>query len=175
MVSKPTITRSWKIVSDRVYIFRCSSSSGPPARLPPLKIELTPDAKPVKVRLHNYSVDQRRIMGVFIKSLVRHGMAYPNLTSKWACAPLLVPKPGAEYLFTSDVRELNKYIIKHQYPMSNLEHELTIVGEKKPDCFVNFDTSHSYWQLLLALESQECQSLITPDGIFLPLESYTGR
>ena len=96
-------------------------------------------------------------MGVFIKSLVSHGMAYPNPTSKWACAPLLVPKPGSQYRFTSDVRPVNKYTVKHLYPMPNLEHELTNLGEKKPVCFANFDMSHSFWQLMLARESQECQ------------------
>lgn len=157
-----------KTVLDHMDIFRCSFSAGPPAKLPPLKIDLTADAKPVKVRLRNYSADQRRFLGVFVKSLVSHGMAYPNPTSKWACAPLLVPKPGAEFRFTTDLRPVNKHTINHQYPMPNLEHELTNLGKEKPQCFANFDMSHSYWQLMLASESQECHSIITPDGTFTP-------
>lgn len=99
-------------------IFRVSFSSGPPTKLPPLKIELTPDAKPVKVRLRRYSAQQCKLLNCFVKTLVKHGMAYPNPTSKWACAPLLVPEPGAEYCFTSDLRPVNVFTIKDQFPTS---------------------------------------------------------
>jgi hypothetical protein len=34
--------------------------------------------------------------------------------------------------------------------------------------FATFDLSLGYWQLELAPESQECQSFITPDGVFSP-------
>lgn len=154
------------IVSGRIDIFRCSFSSGPPAKLPPLKIELTADAKPVKVRLRKYSADQRKFLATFIKSLVSHGMVYPNPTSKWACAPLLVPKTGAEYRFTTNLRPVNFFTVKHQFPMPNIEHDLDELRESK--CFANVDMSHSFWQLMLALEPQDCQSIITPEGIFTP-------
>lgn len=62
-------------VSDHVNIFRCSFSSGPPTKPPPLKIELTSDAKPVSVHLQNYFADQRKFLNVFVKTLVKHGMA----------------------------------------------------------------------------------------------------
>lgn len=101
------------IVSDRVDIFRCSFSSSSLARLPPLKIQLTPDTRLVKIRWHNYSVDRERVMGVFIKGLVRHGMAYLNHTSKWPCALLLVPKPGTKCCLTSNVRVVKKHTIKN--------------------------------------------------------------
>lgn len=161
-----------KLLSDHVDIFRTSFSSGPPARLPPLRIELTPDAKPVKVRLRNYSQDQRDFLAKFVKDLVHHGLAYPNPTSKWACAPLLVPKPGALYRFTCDLRPVNIFTIGHQFPMPNLEHELTKLGKAR--FYANFDFSHSYWQLMLARESQECQSFVTPDGIFSPTRVMHG-
>lgn len=42
-------------------IFRTSFSSKP-ARVYPLRIELTPDARPVRVKLRNYSADQRAFL-----------------------------------------------------------------------------------------------------------------
>ena len=161
-----------KLLSGHMDIFRTSFSSGPPARLPPLEIELTNDATPVKVRLRKYSSDQRDFMYKFVQDLVRHGLAYANPTSKWACAPLLVPKPGSLYRFTVDIRPVNKFTIRYLYPMPNIEIELTTVAGSK--FFAVFDFSHSYWQLLLAKQSQECQSFITPDGIFTPTRVLHG-
>ena len=38
------------LLRDHVEIFRKKLSAGPPTKLPPFKIELTPDAKPVEFR-----------------------------------------------------------------------------------------------------------------------------
>lgn len=62
------------------------------------------------------------------------------------------------------MRPLNVFTIKHQLPMPNIEHEL--VELCKSTVYAGFDMSHSYWKLMLALNSQVCQSIITPDGIF---------
>jgi len=156
-----------KVVYDHVDIFRTTFSSGPPAKFPPLKIELTADAKPVKVRLRKYSQPQRAFMQKLVKKLISCGMAYYNPTSPWACAPLIVPKPGSvEFRFTVDLRPLNKYIVKHQFPMPNLEVSLTIVSRSK--FFAKVDFVHSYWQMLLEKLSQESQSFLSEDGIVTP-------
>ncbi len=43
-------------------IFRTGLSSGEPAALPPLKIQLALGARPVKVQLRNYSQEQRKFL-----------------------------------------------------------------------------------------------------------------
>lgn len=70
-----------------VDIFRTGFSSGPPAKFLSLRIELSQDGRPVKVRLRNYSQEQEKFLTSMIEDLVRHGMAYANPTSPWACAP----------------------------------------------------------------------------------------
>lgn len=70
------------ILLDLMDIFRAFFSAWPPANLPPLRIELTPDAKPVKVSLRKYSKEQKEFMHEFFKNLVAHKMAYPNPTSR---------------------------------------------------------------------------------------------
>lgn len=82
------------IVDSSVDMFPTFFSSGPTVDLPPLHIELKPDARPVKVRPRNYSLEQKDFMDNFGSALVRHELAYPNPTSHWASTPLLVPKPG---------------------------------------------------------------------------------
>lgn len=54
-----------QIVDDHINIFRTSLSSGPPAQVKTLKIQLTSDAPPVRVRLRKYSQDQRNFLAKF--------------------------------------------------------------------------------------------------------------
>lgn len=133
-------------------VFRTGLSSGVPPKFPPLVIALTSDAKPTKVRLRNYSKAQKEFMKEFVSRLVEKRMAYENPAEEWAAAPLLVPKPGpAKFRFTVDLRPVNRYTKKHQYPMPNLEQEISKLGKAK--YFANFDLSHGYWQLPLHPDS----------------------
>lgn len=85
--------------------------------------------------------------------LLADGMAYRTPTSRWACTLQLVPKPRARFRFTVDLQPVNVFTIRHQFSRSTLEHELS--GLSGAVYFSIFDTSHGYWQLLLALLSQE--------------------
>ena len=60
-------------------IFRISLSSRPPAKLRPLKIELLPGAKPVRVRLRNYTQEQREFLSDFVSRLQDAGMVILTL------------------------------------------------------------------------------------------------
>ncbi len=53
-----------------------------------------------------------------------------------------------------------------------IEQELLNLSEAK--YFANFDMSQAYWQLRLHGDSQECQSLITPDGLLSPTRVLHG-
>lgn len=65
-----------------------------PADVPPLHVNLTPEAKPDRVRLHNYSPEQRDFLKSHVDELLRCNMIYLNPSATWASAPLLVSKPG---------------------------------------------------------------------------------
>ena len=167
------LTELQKIVSDYIDIFRVTFSSGPPADFPPLRIDLHPTAKPIRVRLRNYSQAQRDFLATTVANLVKHDLAYANPTSPWASAPLLVPKPGPDgFRFTVDLRPVNQFTQKHQFPMPNLGQELTKLANSRH--FFESDFVHSYWQLPLHPESQASQSFITPDGIYSPTRVLHG-
>jgi hypothetical protein len=70
-----------KTVLDHMDIFRKTFSSGPPAKVSPLKIDLLPHASPVRVRLRKYSQEQRKFLSSMVAQLVDCGMAYANPTS----------------------------------------------------------------------------------------------
>lgn len=102
------------------FIIECARKSRP------IQIDLVVKAKPVCVSLRNYLQDQRKFLFHFVSQLVAAAMAYSNPSAKGTCAPLLVPKPGpSKYRFTVDLRPINRYTTKHQFPIPNLEQELT--------------------------------------------------
>jgi Reverse transcriptase (RNA-dependent DNA polymerase)/RNase H-like domain found in reverse transcriptase len=100
-------------------------------------------------------------------------MAYRNPNSSWCSAPLLVPKPGpSQFRFTVDLRPVNKQTVPQAWPMPHIESELSKV--RGATCFATFDLSSGYWQLKLDESFQECQSFITPDGIYTPTRVLHG-
>jgi Reverse transcriptase (RNA-dependent DNA polymerase) len=139
----------------------------------PLLIALQPDAIPVRVRLRRYSPEQRLFLARFVAKLEEASMVYRNPRAAWCSAPLLVPKPGpAKLRFTVDLRPVNKQTVPNSWPIPHVESEVSrLYGS---NYFATFDLSHGYWQLPLAIESQECQSFITPDGVYSPTRVLHG-
>lgn len=118
----------------------------------------------MRVKLKNYSVSQREFMPNLVAELMSNGLVYPNPTSQWGSAPLIAPEPGpAEWRFTVDLRPVNRYTIRSQFSMPVLEHELPKLANSKN--YAEFDFVHSYWQLALHKDSQQCMSFIMPDGV----------
>lgn len=69
---------------------------------------------------------------------------YYNTKSRCACVPLLVEKPGpALFRFTVYFRPVNKYAIKYQYQIPNVDKELTKVQGLKYFCDVSFVQRYS--------------------------------
>lgn len=93
-------------------------------------------------------------------------MVFLNPFATWASAPQLVPKPGPrKFRFTVNLQPVNRFSVKHQFPISNIEHEIGKLLTSR--FFALFGLSHGYWQLLLPKSSQKCQSFITSDSIYL--------
>jgi Reverse transcriptase (RNA-dependent DNA polymerase) len=70
------------------------------------------------------------------------------------------------------LRPVNKVTIASSWPMPYLESELSRVAGSQ--IFSTFDLCHGYWQLELSESSRDCQSFITPDGIYTPTSVLHG-
>jgi hypothetical protein len=161
------------LVFEFTDIWRIGFSSGPPAKLPPMKISLHPGAVPVRVRVRKYPHEQREFLSRFVAELVANGLAVRNPHATWCAAPLLVPKDGpTQFRFTVDLRPVNKATISSSWPMPHLESELGRVAGSQ--FFATFDLSNGYWQLELHENSRDCQSFITPDGVYTPTRVLHG-
>jgi hypothetical protein len=109
------------LLNDFRDIWSISLTPGPPARLPPLVINLKPDSAPVRVRLRRYSQEQRDFLARFVSQLEAAGMVYRNPRAAWCSAPLLVTKPGpAQFRFTVDLRPVNKQTVPCSWPMPHI-------------------------------------------------------
>lgn len=85
--------------------------------------------------------------------LESYGMIYANPSSKWACVPLVVPKPGpAQWRFTVDLRPVKKSTVPFAFQMPVVDQELTKVAKSKYYCGVDF--TMSYCQLPLHSNSR---------------------
>ena len=155
-------------------IFRTTLGSEPPMKVPPMKIKLKDDAVPIRVKVRRYSPPQADFLRKKVDQLLDLGLIVRNNTSQWASAPLIVPKAGPErFRFTVDLRPINSQTIPHVWPMPSLEAmTLELAGDT---CYATIDLCNGYWQMPLHPDSRECQSFITPDGVFSPTRVLHGQ
>jgi hypothetical protein len=92
-----------------VDVFRLTLGRDPPVKMPPLKVHLKPDAKPVRCKARRYLLPQRDFMKQHMKELEEAGFVYRNPVSRWASAPLIVRKPHTKdgIRMTVDLRPVN--------------------------------------------------------------------
>jgi RNase H-like domain found in reverse transcriptase len=103
----------------------------------------------------------------------RLGLVKKNLASKWASSPLILPKAEPEKSrSTLDLRYLNSQAEQVSWPMPYMEDEMASLAGSK--YFATLDLMQGYWQLPLHEDSQECQPIITPDGVYTPTRVQHG-
>ena len=145
--------------------FRIKLGPDPPAKVEPLVITPTDNAKPYRSPQRRYAPIQRDFIAQTIRELEAIGAIYKNPSARWASPALAVSKPGSDKLrFTVDLRGPKSRTVPIQSAMPHLESHLQDVAGSK--CFASVDLAHGYWQVPLAEESQEMLSIQTPLGVY---------
>jgi hypothetical protein len=153
--------------------FRLPLGQDRPADVRPLKIKLKPYAKPKRMPARKYAPPQAQFLAAKVADMERLGLVRKNLTSRWASPPLILPKAGPEkFRFNLDLRYPNSQDEQVPWPMPNMQDELASLAGSK--YFATLDLMQGYWQLPLHEDSQECQSIITPDGVHTPTRVQHG-
>ncbi|GMF46555.1 unnamed protein product [Phytophthora fragariaefolia] len=160
-----------KYTTDRLYgIYggrRLELGVDPPARVPPLKIRLKPNATPYRCKVRQYIPEKSAFLAEFNQKLVSLGWVYENRASRWCCPALPVIKPGTdEFRQTNDYRPLNTVTepIAGVMPSS----EVTLERCKDKMFYAVFDFLKVFLQLPLDESCQEFMSYMTNKGIFTP-------
>lgn len=147
-------------------IFRIRLGKDDPVKVTPMEIKFEGPENPIKVRQRTYSPEQLDFLRKKCDDILQAGYVYRNPTSKWACAPLIVPKPGPDkFRLTVDLRPINAQTKKNDPMLAKL------TGSK---IFFKLDFLHGYWQFPLDKDSQECQSFHIPFGVFSPTRVLHG-
>jgi hypothetical protein len=108
-----------------------------------------------------------------IRELEELGLVYKKTGTEWASTPLILSKQGPDqYRMTVDMRVPNASTKPTASPMPNPQYDLQdIYGS---EVFATLDFCQGYWQISLHKESQDCQSLITPEGVHTPTRVLHG-
>ena len=133
------------MVPEYLDIFRFRRGKDRLVGVPPMVIEFDGPERPVKIRQRTYSPDQLSFLKNKVQELVDACFIYRNNASKWASAPLIVPKTSAEgYRFTVDLRSVNSQTKKAVWPMQSIEAMLSQLS--RSTIWFHLDFLHGYWQ-----------------------------
>ena len=131
----------------------------------PATIELTKDAIPVKVtNPRPIPIPLREDVKKLLDYLVAKGVI--ELVSEptdWVHPMIVVKKPNGELRLTVDLRELNKYVRRPNYPLPN-PRDLVAQIPNEAQVFTTADATSGYFQVPLAEESRDLTTFITPWG-----------
>jgi Reverse transcriptase (RNA-dependent DNA polymerase) len=96
-----------------------------------------------------------------------------NTGAEWASPPLILSKPGPDqYRMTVYLSVSNASTKPTAWPMPNFQDELHDLHVSQ--VFASLDFCQGYWQIPLDKDSQDCQSFITPDGVYTPTRVLHG-
>ena len=111
-------------------VFRIKLCADPPAKVPPLVITRSDNAKPYRSPQRRYAPIQRDFIIQTIRELEQVGAIYKNNAARWASPALAVPKPGSTKIrFTGDLRGPNARIVPIQSSMPHLESHFRDISE----------------------------------------------
>src|SRR5690606_979223 len=118
-----------------------------PAKVPPSKLVLKPDAKPMINRRRNKQKKvQRDFLKIMTEKLVEYGLIEQAYDSTWCSASLVVKKPGKtgilpeDYRWTVDLRHLNSQTARLAGVMPVFEVLLDYLSDLGPTpCFCSLD------------------------------------
>jgi hypothetical protein len=154
------------IVDTFLDVFRLQlRGDDPHVKVAPLDVELTPDATPFHCQSRRYPPTHVEYLRSHLRQLIAAKRAVRVGASRYASPAYCVPK-GTSLRMTLDCRRQNQQTVPKTFPMPDLEGILLRLQGAK--VFVKLDAYKFFWQLALALKSQEYFTFMTPDGLFQP-------
>lgn len=128
------------------------------------KINLRPDSFPVRQKLRRIPLHLRSQVSEELQSMVHDDIIEPIQESEWASNLVIVQKPTGKLRICVDLRDLNKSLITHTYPLPHTDE----VFLKLKDCsvFSVIDLKHAFLQVPLHPDSRQYTAFVTHDGLF---------
>ena len=160
------------LVEEFADVFLVRLGNKPPARVPPMRVELKPGARPFQARPRHYSEAQRQWLRKYLHALESNGYIRAVQQAHWGSAPLLVAKgPPVYYRLTVDLRGVNSRTVT---PVASMPHDSELAELRGMQCFGNLDLCAGYWQLPLHADDRAFFTLSTPFGSYEPCRVLQG-
>lgn len=127
------------------------------------RIQLIPEAQPVRIRPYHYSPIQKNEIEDQVKQMLDNGVIRPS-TSDFASPVLLVRKKYGTWRFYIDYRHLNAITMKHKHPMPVVDELLDEISGAK--WFTKLNFSVGYHQIRMATWDEYKTSFRTHQGLY---------
>lgn len=127
-----------------------------------IKLRLKND-EPFRFSLNRPSYAERKELRLLLDSLLEKRIIRPS-ESEYASPIVLVRKKTGDLRLCIDYRELNKSLVKDNYPLPNIEDLIDSLYEKK--YFSKLDLKNGFYHIRMSDESIKYTAFATPFGQF---------
>ena len=128
----------------------------------PVDIELKPDVKPYHAKPYPVPHSQTVKLKEEVARLCELGILRKINRSKWACPMFTINKPDGSLRSLADLRELNKWIKRHPFPIPKIQEMLL-----KLEGFMfatSLDLNMGYYHLSLMPNASQLCTVVLPWG-----------
>jgi len=150
-----------RLLEENIDIVATSSEELTPSKLAPHKINLKPNAKPVKQRSYRLSKFKSEILKDELTKLLNKKLIVPSY-SEWCSPVVIVPKSNGKWRVCIDFRKVNDLTIKDSYSLPYIDEIFDSLDGAK--IFTTMDLYSGYHQILMDEESVEITSFTTKFG-----------
>jgi hypothetical protein len=163
-----------RIVSKTASVFWTRLGADPAMDDKPVHTLWEEGVPPYRAKVRRCRPLQLAFLAGKVKELGSLGLVEQNTNSRRAPAPHNVPTSNAEADgLTVDLRQVHQRTEPIVWPMTDVESCSPRLAASA--CYASAGFSKCYWQLALDEDSQECQSIVVPDGVYPRAESCTDK
>jgi Reverse transcriptase (RNA-dependent DNA polymerase) len=166
-----------QLVREFRVIWAIKLGPGAPADVPPMPVQLKPNARPRRAANRRWSAPATAFLAPKTGNLEKIGALVKNPLAIIASPVHAVSKPGSEkYRLTVDCRAVNACCVPIASSVPNIETMLAALSNGDSSCrfMAKLDFPQAFWQIALAKESQELFSVQTPLGTYTPTRMLQG-
>lgn len=147
-----------------VFAWSYEDLKGVPPELAMHRIELLPNAVPIKQRAYRMNPTLLAQVKIELDKLLKVGFIYPIENAEWLSPVVVVPKKNGKLRICVNYKKLNDATKKDVYPIPFTDELLDSVAEHEMYSFL--DGFSGYNQVTVAPEDQEKTAFISPWGAY---------